>query len=107
MDQKKNHFKIFYSNPALNDLENIINYLNLHSTSAANEFLNHLDKTANMLSQYPRIGNHVKIEKLRKAGYRFQVLKHRFLLFYTIDEEKQIAWIKRVLHCAQDIESQL
>ena len=41
MGRNKNQFKIFYSNPALNDLENILNYLNQHSTSAAKEFRNY------------------------------------------------------------------
>ncbi|MBN2009410.1 type II toxin-antitoxin system RelE/ParE family toxin [candidate division KSB1 bacterium] len=96
-------YEVRYSNPANVDLENIITYLKKHSTRAAHNLIEQLEKTALQLTQFPRSGALSIDESLKEKGYRIIGLKYRFLLFYTIDETDKIVWIKRVLHCSRDL----
>lgn len=103
MQAKSTRYKVLYSKPALNDIEGIIDYLIQYSSTAAEKFIDHLDHKINLLKPFPKIGATPRIENLKEKGYRIIVLKHKYLLFYTVAENEQVIMIERILHGARDL----
>ncbi|MCI0493520.1 type II toxin-antitoxin system RelE/ParE family toxin [candidate division KSB1 bacterium] len=103
MREKSIPYKILYSEPAITDLENIIEYLVAYSGTSADKFIDDFDSKTNLLKSFPKIGSFPQIPNLKKKGYRILILKYKFLLFYTIDEKAQSIMVERILHGARDL----
>ena len=103
MREKSIQYKIFYSEPALKDIENIIEYLAEYSSTTAEKFIDHFDKKINLLKSFPEIGPLSKMPKLQKKGYRILVLKYKYLLFYTVNKKDRSIMVERILYGARDL----
>ena len=103
MREKSIKYKIFYSEPALKDIENITEYLVEYSITTAAKFIDHFDKKINLLKSFPKIGALSQIPNLQEKGYRILILKYEYLLFYIIDDNEQTIIVERMLHGARDL----
>ncbi len=88
-------FTIEYLPIAQNDLLNIFEYIFLDNPSAAEQFVNKIDKSILKLESFPELGVVPKDDRLGLLGYRMLVIDN-YLAFYVIKD--QIIEIRRIIH---------
>jgi len=76
---------IIWTEPALNDLDEIAEYIALDKITAANRFVQNVFSSTERLEQFPNSGR--KIPELKKSRYR-EVIVDPCRIFYRIESEK-------------------
>jgi toxin ParE1/3/4 len=76
-------FKIRYLSPAVNDLDDIFNYIMRDNPSAAVSLLEKFDHSISQLAINPEIGVIPKDDRLKKLGYRMLIIE-KYLVFYVV-----------------------
>ena len=96
-------YKIDQSTSSIQDFFGILDYLteNLFSPTAARRFSNKLETCYNHLINNPLIYPICRDETLAAKGFRLAPVM-RYIVFYTVDEEKEIVRIHRILHGRMD-----
>jgi len=96
-------FTVIYSTPAEEDLLSILDYISsiLKSPSAAENLLNQIEEQTTVLEDNPFIFPLAKDEYIMKLGIRHIAVKNYFL-FYTIEEDKKVVSIIRIMYARRD-----
>jgi addiction module RelE/StbE family toxin len=96
-------FTVNYTTPAEEDLISILEYISsiLKSPSAAENLLNEIEEQTKILEENPFIFPLAKDEYINKLGIRHIAVKNYFL-FYTIEEDKEIVSIIRIMYARRD-----
>jgi toxin ParE1/3/4 len=82
------------------DLLEIIEYIALDNSSAAEKMLARFEKALDLLSDNPSVGRLVRDERLKLLQYRFLVVD-RYVVFYLFRDKKVL--VCRILHGARDL----
>ena len=91
--------RLMYSDPALSDIEGIMDYIGQDNPSAAVRMGEGILETADLLEQNPELG---AVRNDLAQGIR--VFTYRgYGLYYRIDMENQTVILERVLHPALDV----
>ena len=97
-------FSYIYTKTARNDLFSIIEYISvdLSNSSAAKNLFQKVEKALELICVFPLsspeyLGVHVHVEGLRVKAI------DNYLLFYRVDETKEIIEIIRILFSKQDV----
>ncbi len=77
--------KIIWTEPALNDLNEIVEYIALDKIHAANNFVKNVFTSTERLEQFPHSGR--KIPELKKSRYR-EVIVNPCRVIYRIENDK-------------------
>jgi toxin ParE1/3/4 len=91
-------FKIRYLSPAVNDLDDIFNYIMRDNPSAAVSLLEKFDHSISQLAINPEIGVIPKDDRLKKLGYRMLIIE-KYLVFYVV--KANTVQIRRIIHGAR------
>ena len=91
-------FKIRYLSPAVNDLDDIFNYIMRDNPSAAVSLLEKFDHSISQLAINPEIGVIPKDDRLKKLGYRMLIIG-KYLVFYVV--KAKTVQIRRIIHGAR------
>jgi toxin ParE1/3/4 len=91
-------FKIRYLSPAVNDLDDIFNYIMRDNPSAAVSLLEKFDHSISQLAINPEIGVIPKDDRLKKLGYRMLIIG-KYLVFYVV--KANTIQIRRIIHGAR------
>lgn len=96
-------YKVFISELANEDLENIVSYIaiKLSSPNAATTFLNEVSKCYEHLKTNPFMYEKCRDYKLQKDGYRRVVIKN-YVLIYKVNEEAKVVNIYRFFYGARN-----
>jgi len=94
-------FEIRYLQTAVDDLEEIFDYIVKDNPSAAASILDKFDLSISKLSNKPKIGVIPKDERLKKLGYRMLIVG-KYLIFYVI--KGNCIQVRRVVHGARQYE---
>jgi plasmid stabilization system protein ParE len=96
-------YKLFISELAHQDLDNIILYITvqLANPMAARDFLDEVDKCYSFLKCSPMIYGKCQDKRLEKEGYRKALIKN-YVFVYKINEESKTVNIMRFFYGAQD-----
>ncbi len=91
--------RLIYLDPALTDIEGILDYISYDNPTAAVRFGEGLLETCRMLETNPELGiaRDDLAEGLRLFTYR------GYGLYYRIDHDRQVVLLGRVLHPALDV----
>jgi toxin ParE1/3/4 len=92
MDRK---YRIEYLPSAIEDLEEIIEYIQIDSPKAALNLVNKIDEVVSRLQDFPELGVVPKDRHLKKLGYRLLIIGN-YLVFYVLIEDT--VEIRRVVH---------
>jgi len=95
-------YRIIYLPKADQNLLSIDEYLEQFYPSTASKFFTELDRKVLLLQEMPYIGEQYP----HNSTYRRLVVGD-FLVFYIVDEDKQVIQVHRVLHGSRDIERHL
>jgi toxin ParE1/3/4 len=91
-------FKIRYLSPAVNDLDDIFNYIMRDNPSAAVSLLEKFDHSISQLAINPEIGVIPKDDRLKKLGYRMLIIG-KYLVFYVV--KANTVQIRQIIHGAR------
>lgn len=91
--------EVFYSPAAINDLEEIRDYIAARNSDAAVRFLDAVEETCNRFGQHPNIGTR-RDELL--PGVRVFPVKKNYAVFYRVQTDS--IEIVRVVHAARDFD---
>jgi addiction module RelE/StbE family toxin len=91
-------YRIKYLKISKDDLKEIRDYLNQFYKNTTRNFLTDLRKQVNLLEDIPFI-----YEKYPDDPYFRKMVVGDYLVFYHVDEEKQIIEIHRILHGSKNI----
>lgn len=101
-------YHLEYLKLAKDDMEKIVYYIsnNLQNRTAALNLANEFIKCANSILEFP-YGNaeYIPVKPL-KNKYRTSKVKN-FIMFYTVNDEKKVIMIVRVLYQKQDTSKEL
>jgi plasmid stabilization system protein ParE len=98
------NYDIRYLPIAEDDLNEIIDYLLEHSISAANAFIDELEKLEERLSIFPESAAPIRDKKLQNRGYRMAVIG-AYSLFYILLNES--VYVMRIMHSKRNYSSLL
>ncbi len=79
-------YEIYYLPSAVNDFEEIIEYIKADSPKAALDTVNKIDEAILNLEDFPELGVVPKDKRLKKLGYRVLIIGN-YLAFYVIKDE--------------------
>ena len=101
-------YKIKHTAHAKRDISNILTYLTdtLFSLTAARHFDKELTACYRHISEYPLIYPVCRDEALAAKGFRLAPVM-RYIAFYTVDEDKKIVLIHRIIHSSMDYPQQV
>ena len=91
-------FKVIISQPAINDLENIVSYIATHDSDAAGRMGMELLKRTRVLSSFPEIGRRAPeadAPDIREIIYR------SYRIFYRVKLEHRVVEVIRFWHGAR------
>jgi plasmid stabilization system protein ParE len=96
-------YRIEQSAESISDFFGILEYLTetISAPATARRFSDELDACYNRLLNYPLIYQVCRDEALAAKGFRFASVM-RYIVFYTVDEEREIVRIHRILHGMMD-----
>ena len=102
------NYKIFYTGKAQNDLEEIYEYIafSLQEPLIAGRLLNAIIAAVRTLDTFPLRCSQYEHEPWRSRGLRKLTVK-KYIVFYTVDEEKKIVTVIRIMYGARDLEKHL
>ena len=97
-------FQVKFSEQAAQDVSDIIEYICdvLYNPGAAERFYNEVNKKRERISENPFIYPLSKDEKLCGQRTRTAVIGN-FLMFYSVDETNNAAYIIRIIYGKRDI----
>jgi plasmid stabilization system protein ParE len=96
-------YRIEISAPAEDDLRNIVRYISaqLSAPMTALKMMETIEKAVSELAYMPKSYPPVLDEHLSAAGYRKLIVKNH-IVFFTINEEKKVVDIIRILYARRD-----
>ena len=102
------NYDIFYTAKARNDLEQIYEYVafQLQEPMTAQKLYGNIVSAVHTLDTFPLRNALFENEPWRSRGLRKLPVKN-YLIFYTVDEEKNNIHIIRIMYSGRDIEKQL
>ncbi len=98
----KDKYQIRFLKIAEEDFTEIVSYIGLDNSKAANAIANKIEKNLELLSENPLLGRIPRDEEIRKLRYRYLIIQN-YIIFYTI--ESKTIYIHRILHSARDYKS--
>lgn len=96
-------YEIVVSNEAHQDIAAIVAYIanELHNLQAASKFLDDIEQSYHKIANNPFTYSLCSDGRLRRQGYRKVTIKN-YLMLYYLDENKDIAYVVRVIYAARD-----
>jgi len=96
-------YKVYVSEPAENDLRDIVRYISaqLAAPTSAMNMMNDISQAIENLAEMPQRFSPVTDERLRLLGYRKLIVKN-YIVFYTIDEPSMAVDVERILYARRD-----
>lgn len=96
-------FTVKYTSIAEEDLVSILNYLSdiLKAPSAAKNLLDEIEKQTKVLENNPCIFPFAKDEYFKRKNIRHMNIKN-YVLFYTIEEDKELVTVIRIMYARRD-----
>jgi plasmid stabilization system protein ParE len=91
-------YKVEYLPPAITDILETEAYLNEYSQAAADRFTEAIVQKTAALVEHPRM-----YPAYEDAPYFRRMILENHLLFYSVDEKRQLIVVHRVLHAKRDI----
>ena len=76
-------FSVEYLPIAIDDLEDIFNYIAGDDSNSASAFLNEIDMAILHLEEFPEMGSTPKVRRLMNKGYRMLII-NEILVFYVL-----------------------
>lgn len=101
-------YDVFYTAKARGDLEEIYEYIafNLHEPVTAGKMYQNIITAVHTLETFPLRNALYENEPWRSRGLRKLPVKN-FLVFYTVNEEKNAVNVIRIMYGARDLEKHL
>lgn len=96
-------YDIVVTNPAQDDLEEILNYISvdLSAPKSAFEMLNKIESIFENLSINPLMYPLCNIDNLKAKNYRKAVINN-YLMFYRVDDKNETIYIMRFIYGRRD-----
>jgi len=96
-------YRIQHTASAKQDIADILAYLKstLYSPAAARHFNRKLSACYRLISNNPLIYPVCRDEALSAKGFHFALVM-RYILFFTVEDERKTVLIRRVLHGSMD-----
>ena len=96
-------YRVEVSEPAENDLREIIRYISLQLSAPATalKMLDSIESAIAKLSGMPKGHPLVNDDRLSQMGYRELIVKN-YIVFYTINETEKVIDVERILHTRRD-----
>lgn len=96
-------YKVYLSEPAENDIRDIIRYLSaqLSAPMTAAKMLDDIEEAIESLAEMPMKYPLVIEERLSSLGYH-KLIIHNHIAFFTIDEESKTINVERILYMRRD-----
>lgn len=96
-------YKIEISEPAENDLRDIIRYISsqLSAPMTAMNMMETIEEALLGLSEMPQKCSAVRDDRLASMGYRKLLIKN-YVAFFTVDEASKVVNIERILYARRD-----
>ena len=96
-------YEVDVSGPAENDLRDIVKYISseLSSPITAIKMMETIEEALAKLSVMPHSHPKVRDERLSKMGYRMLITKN-YIAFFTVNENKKVVDIERILYGRRD-----
>lgn len=104
----KMQYNIVYTRLAKNDIHGILPYISetLKAPRAALNWVSDLEKSIKTLEKFPYSYQVYISNKALENEYRFITVK-KYLVFYTVEEEKKTVLISRVFYGPMDCSNRL
>ncbi len=101
-------YKLSYLPLANRDITDTVNYIadELCAPKAALDLLNALDKSISLLKDFPYSCRVYQPVKSLQQEYRIMTVKN-YAVFYTVDEQKKLVEITRMIYAKRDFANQL
>jgi toxin ParE1/3/4 len=96
-----NFYKVIYFPIAIDDVNNILNYISIDNPPVALELINKIDYAISSLSQFPYKGVSPKDYHLKSKNYRMLIIDS-YIVFYIVNDTLSIIEIMRVLSSKQN-----
>lgn len=93
------NYTVQFTGPAVDDLENIKQYLVSYSLSIYNLFRKEFIEKINLLENHPKIFEILPVRT--SIQYRRFFIKN-YAVIYDVDDEKKMITVDRVYHCKED-----
>lgn len=96
-------YKIAVSEPAENDLRDIVRYISaqLSAPITALKMMDIIEETIVGLSDMPKRYPFVSDDRLKAMGYRKLLVKN-YIVFFSVDDKSNIVDIERILYARRD-----
>jgi plasmid stabilization system protein ParE len=96
-------YSVHITDAAEEDIQRTVRYIVdiLKAPIAANNLLDEIERYENLLGKTPNMFSFVPDEYLRARGIKYVMVK-RYMMFYTIDEDKNIVNVIRFLYGHRD-----
>ncbi|MEA4804860.1 type II toxin-antitoxin system RelE/ParE family toxin [Acetobacterium wieringae] len=96
-------YNIEISEPAENDLRDVIHYISsqLSSPMTAINMMDVIEAALLFLSEMPQKCPAVRDDRLASMGYRKLLIKN-YIAFFTIDEQAKVVNVERILYARRD-----
>jgi plasmid stabilization system protein ParE len=96
-------YRVEISEPAENDLRDIVRYIaaQLSAPMTALKMMQRMEDAIAELEHMPKSYPPVLDDRLQAAGYRKLIIKNH-IVFFTIDEGKKTVNVERVLYARRD-----
>ncbi len=101
-------YKLSYLPLANRDIVDAVNYIadGLFAPKAALDLLDALDKSISRLKDFPYSCRVYQPVKPLEQEYRIMTVKN-YAIFYTVDEQKKLVEITRVIYAKRNLDNQL
>ena len=99
MDTKNDTYKIIFTNDAIKDMTEVLDYIseNLYSPDAARKLMREIDNSIENLKYMPYSFRVIKKYDELKLKYRRIIIK-KYVVIYTIDENKKQVYIINIYY---------
>jgi plasmid stabilization system protein ParE len=96
-------YRVDVSEPAENDLMNIMRYISaqLNAPITAINMMDAIEEALGGLADMPQRHPPVTEERLAALGYRKLMMKN-YITFFTIDEKNKVVDVERILYTQRD-----
>jgi toxin ParE1/3/4 len=94
-------YKVVYFPIAIDDVNNILNYILIDNPPVALELINKIDYAISSLSRFPYKGVSPKDYHLKSKNYRMLIIDS-YIVFYVVNDILSIIEIMRVLSSKQN-----
>lgn len=94
-------YRVIYYPTAMDDVNNILDYISIDNPPAAIELINKIDDAIKSLSEFPYKGVTPKDFHLKSKKYRMLIIDS-YIVFYIVNETLSVIEIMRVLSSKQN-----